>query len=129
MGTTEIHVVPYEHQERLCYWGSGTGWPGRLWNLPPWRYSKTIWTRCWAAGSPWPCLNRGLDKTTFTGPFQSQPFCDSDSVKVFNKQGHGPTDTHCALWQPHQRLKQRVEYGEIPHGFLPDTSRAVSEGT
>ena len=42
-------------------WGwlnTGTGCPRRLWSLQPWRYSKAIWTCCWAADSRSPCWSR-----------------------------------------------------------------------
>ena len=37
-------------------WGwrsTGTGWPGRLWSLLLWRYSRPTWTRSCAACSGW----------------------------------------------------------------------------
>jgi len=45
--------------------------------LPPWRYSKDIWTWSWATSSRWPCLSRKLDKMTSSHPFKPQTFCDS----------------------------------------------------
>ncbi|KAK4806772.1 hypothetical protein QYF61_005568 [Mycteria americana] len=30
---------------------TGTGCPERLWSLPPYRYSKVVWTWSWATGS------------------------------------------------------------------------------
>ena len=44
-------------------WGgpsTGTGCPGRLWSLHPWRYSKSIWRQSWATGSMCCCLSRGI---------------------------------------------------------------------
>ena len=42
------------------WWSTGTGCPGRLWSLHPWRYSKAIWTWSWAMRSGHPCLSRGF---------------------------------------------------------------------
>ena len=64
-------------------WGwqsTGTGCPGRSWNLLLWRYSRPTWTRSCAACCRWPCSSRrvGLDD-----PQRSLPtptilwFCDS----------------------------------------------------
>ena len=51
--------------------------PGKLWSLPPWRYSKATWTWSRATGSRWPCLSRGVGQMTSRCPCQPQPFCDS----------------------------------------------------
>ena len=66
-------------------WGwrsTGTGCPGRLWNLLLWRNSRPAWTRSCAVCCRWPCFGRaggvGLDD-----PQRSLPtpiilwFCDS----------------------------------------------------
>lgn len=45
--------------------------------LPPWRYSKDIWTWSWVTISRWPCLSRGLNKMISRGPFQLQHYCGS----------------------------------------------------
>lgn len=54
----------------------------RLWNIPPWRYSKAIWMWSWATSSRLPCL---YDKVIFladqgkpvnvVGLDFSKPFC------------------------------------------------------
>jgi len=58
---------------------SRTGWPGRLWSLLLWRYSRPTWTRSSAACSRWPCFGRGVG---LDDPQRSLPtpnilwFCD-----------------------------------------------------
>jgi len=61
----ETQKAPSEHQEMLFLLSTGTGCPGTLWNLPPWRYSKGARP---GPGSRWPCLSRvvvqdGLQKS------------------------------------------------------------------
>jgi len=29
-------------------------------SLEPWRYSKAVWTWCWATGSRWLCFRKGI---------------------------------------------------------------------
>ena len=40
--------------------GTGTGFPGRLWSLLLWRYSRPTWTRSYATCCRWPCFGRGV---------------------------------------------------------------------
>ena len=93
MGTNWItgsSVWTWGRTSSLWGWRStGTGCPGKLWNLLLWRYSRPTWTRSSvrpAVGDP--ASARGLDKMTHWGPFQPQPFCDSVilwfSIIIFN---------------------------------------------
>lgn len=43
-----------------CARSTGTGGPKRCWNLPPWRYSKTIQAWSWTRGPRWSCLSRDI---------------------------------------------------------------------
>lgn len=49
---------------------TGTGYPERFWNLPPWRSPKATWTWSWATGSGCPCLSWGLDQMASRSSFQ-----------------------------------------------------------
>lgn len=61
---TETWEVPYGNQEMLFWlwrWlSTGTRCPEQLWNLPPLRYSKAVWTWSWATGSRCLSLSGGV---------------------------------------------------------------------
>lgn len=61
---TEIKEAPSEHQGTLFpLWGclsTGTGFPGRLWSLHPWRYSEVVRKDSWATSSRWPWWSREI---------------------------------------------------------------------
>lgn len=53
--------------------------PGRLWSLPPWRYSKAILTWAGAVSSRWPCLSIGLNQMVLQRSLPNSTilwFCD-----------------------------------------------------
>ena len=54
---------------------AGTGCPGLLWSLHPWKCSKVMWTRSFAAGSRWSCLSMWFSKMNSRDRFQLWPFC------------------------------------------------------
>ena len=59
--TKTQEVLPEQQETPFLLWGwlsTGTDCPERLWCLPPWRYSKAVWTWSWATGSKQPCLSR-----------------------------------------------------------------------
>jgi len=84
MGTnwsTGSSIWTWGRTSSLWRWRStGTGCPGRLWNLLLWRYSRPSWTRSCAACCRWPWFGRGVG---LDDPQRSLPtptilwFCDN----------------------------------------------------
>ena len=62
MGTnwgTGSSIWTWGRTSSLWGWRStGTGWPGGLWILLLWRYSRPTWTPSCAACCRWPCFGR-----------------------------------------------------------------------
>ena len=77
---------------RTSLWGwrsTETGYPGRLWSLLLWRYSRPAWTRSCAACCRRPCFGRGVG---LDDPQRSLPtltilsFCDLREFCIFSWQ-------------------------------------------
>lgn len=84
----------------LWWWlSSGVSCPEKLSSLPPWWYSKPVWTWFWATRSRWCCFNRGLVKMTSRGPFQPHPFCDNHPENhVLLVRMYTQNHTHTWVW-------------------------------
>lgn len=70
----EALEVPPEHEELFLL---GIDCPERLWVVPHWRYSRTIWTPSCAICSGVTLLD---DQMTIVVPFQPDPLHDSASI-------------------------------------------------
>ena len=76
LNTREDFFFTVEHWSN-----SGTAFPGRLWSLHLWRYSKPGWTTCpvaLAACCRWPCFSRGVgvDDLERSYPSSMMWFCE-----------------------------------------------------
>lgn len=67
----ETQEAPPHHPQTLFSLGggasTGTGCPGRLWHLRPWRRAEVVGTWRWAAGSGCPCLRGQHEKMPCKG--------------------------------------------------------------